>query len=180
MQIISSPVGRHEQHDLTHLTSDISDVGKIDILGLGSEEEDLSPGQDGADHVQEEAQLEQLPPHCHQIVTRAAQALELAMPPKQPVRGPSCFEEEDTDSQSHPFSLLLLLHDLKEVVLQQFAKPSEAHCWSGLCRQLACVHGRGRIGCGPFPSMDQALGAFAHPSTYLLPLNLGWVTGAAV
>ncbi|KAK7899533.1 hypothetical protein WMY93_020386 [Mugilogobius chulae] len=57
-----------------------------------------------------------------------------------------------------------LLADLEGIVTKEFAKPSEAHRWSGLCRRLARVHGKERIGCGPAPPMDQALGAFLSPS----------------
>ncbi len=59
--------------------------------------------------------------------------------PAERGQGASRFDDEEA-GQSSSFSVPLL-PDLEELVLKQFAKPSEAHHWSGLCRRLACVHG---------------------------------------
>ncbi len=69
---------------------------------------------------------------------------------------------------SPTFFLVPLLPDLEKLVLKQFAKLSEAHRWSGLCRRLACVHGQEEIGCGPTPPMDQGLGALVSPTKSVL------------
>ncbi len=76
--------------------------------------------------------------------------------------GASCFDDEET-GQSRSFSVPLL-PDLDELVLKQFAKPSEAHRWSGLCKRLTCVRGQERTGCGPLPPIDQALGVLVSPT----------------
>ncbi len=94
----------------------------------GSEGEDLPPGQVCVEGKKEKQ--EQPPPLYHQLIMQAAQTLEIEMPAEQG-RSTSCFDDEGV-GQSPP-----LLLDLEEVVLRQFVKLSEAHCCSGLCRQLA-------------------------------------------
>ena len=116
-------------------------------------------------HACGEAEQVQEPEHpplpYQQLITRAAQALGMDMPVEHGQRA-SRFVDEKA-GQSRSFSVPLL-PDL----LTQFTKPSEPHRWSGLCRRLACVDGRERIGCGPPPPMDQALGALVSPTKSVL------------
>ncbi|KAK7929150.1 hypothetical protein WMY93_005545 [Mugilogobius chulae] len=139
-----------------------SDIIDIDILGSGSES-DLAPSGQEPTELRTDVELGAPSSNCHMIIARAAQALGIEMP-AEPAHVPSLFD--DTPGQSSQV-FVPLLADLEGIVTKEFAKPSEAHRWSGLCRRLARVHGKERIGCGPAPPMDQALGAFLSPSTKL-------------
>lgn len=134
-----------------------SDTGDIDILGSGSENEEPT-------EVRVDVEPEGPSPHCQAIIARAAQALGVAIP-SEPARAPSLFD--DSTSQTSQ-GYVPLLADLEEIMTREFAKPSDSHRWSGLCRRLARVHERERIGCGPIPPMDQALGPFLSPSKSVL------------
>ncbi|KAK7899532.1 hypothetical protein WMY93_020385 [Mugilogobius chulae] len=125
-----------------------SDIIDIDILGSGSES-DLAPSGQEPTELRTDVELGAPSSNCHMIIARAAQALGIEMPAEPAHVPPS-----------------LMIH--QGIVTKEFAKPSEAHRWSGLCRRLARVHGKERIGCGPAPPMDQALGAFLSPSKSVL------------
>ncbi|KAK7919193.1 hypothetical protein WMY93_010477 [Mugilogobius chulae] len=140
-----------------------SDIIDIDILGSGSES-DLAPSGQEPTELRTDVELGAPSSNCHMIIARAAQALGIEMP-AEPAHVPSLFD--DTPGQSSQV-FVPLLADLEGIVTKEFAKPSEAHRWSGLCRRLARVHGKERIGCGPAPPMDQALGAFLSPSKSVL------------
>ncbi len=98
-----------------------------------------------------------------EVITRAA--LDIDFPSDQ---GPAPSRFDDEAGGPSTRFLIPLLSDFEEVVRKQFQTPSVAARWSGLCRRLASVHERGRIGCGPLPPIDQALAALVSPSRSVL------------
>lgn len=141
--------------------------GTLISISVDTEGGGLFPVQDGVGTKQVEGEQEQevTSPLYHQLLTRAAEALGIDMPAEQGQRT-SRFDGVDT-TQSQPFTVPLL-PDVEDLVLIQFLRPAEAHRCSGLCRRLTGVHGRERIGCGPPPPIDQALGALIFPTKSVL------------
>ena len=148
-------VGQEEEY-MEEISEEEDDV---DILGF-----DLPPGQGQAEVTQVEEGQEQLPPPIHNLIARAAHALDIELPTGQ-TRKTSRFDDEG--DQPRPRTIPLL-SDVEDLVLEQFSKPADAHRWSGLTRRLAGVEGRERIGCGQAPPMDQALGALVSPTSSVL------------
>ncbi len=138
-----------------------SPESEIDVLSLGpSEGDDMFPGM-GQEPVLGER--EQQSPLGQEVITRAALNIDL---PLDQGPAPSYFDDEAGGQSTH--FLIPLLSDFEEVVRNQFQTPSVAARWSGLCRRLASVHERGRIGCGPLPPVDQALASLVSPSRSVL------------
>lgn len=115
----------------------------------------------------EELDEKRSPKHLQDLISRAAAALNVDMPPGQGL-GPSRFDDDKGGSQPPPGFLVVLLLDFEDVVRKQFKTPCVMGHWSGLCRTMAAIHAPVRIGCGPPPSVDTAFAALVAPSKSFL------------
>ncbi|XP_073328458.1 NACHT, LRR and PYD domains-containing protein 3-like [Pagrus major] len=127
---------------------------EIDILSIDQRE-----GEEEFD--------EKWSPRLQGLISRAAAALEVDMPPGQEP-APSRFDDEMGGFQPTPRFLVPLLSDFEDVVRKQFKTPLTVGHWSGLCRAMTAVNAPERIGCGPPPSVDTALAALVAPSKSVL------------